>query len=502
MSSEVPATGPAPAVPVQPTPGPFARGTLGRRLVVRVVALVAGVALALGLITTLGTQQLLLQTLDDRLDEVSGLLRPEPGKFIAEPGGQPDGTFYVVFDSDRTLVANGMLTGLQVPSVPDAAIEVLSELPVDQQPRSAVLPVLGSYRVVSQPFTVRPNRSELILVTGIPAADVDRTLTQLIIVEAILAASATLGALLIARPLVARNLRPLNRVAGVAQQVSQLRLDRGDVAVGVRVPPGDADPTSEVGRVGQALNHLLNNVDGALAVRQASQIKLQQFVADASHELRNPLAAIRGYAELTQRERDQLSPDTAYALERMESESDRMSVLVEDLLLLARLDSRPDLDLQSTDLSELVINAVNDARVAGGDHAWELDLPPEPIVAVVDRHRVHQVVANLLANARTHTPAGTRVLTRLSAFDNWVKINVSDNGPGIPADIRDHVFERFTRAEQSRARVTGAAKGGSTGLGLAIVAAVVEAHQGVVSVDSGPGRTEFTVTLPIAAGSF
>ena len=180
-------------------------------------------------------------------------------------------------------------------------------------------------------------------------------------------------------------------------------------AVGVRVPAADADPVSEVGRVGQALNHLLANVDAALTARQASETKVRRFVADASHELRNPLAAIRGYAELTRRDRDRLVPDTAHALDRIESEASRMSVLVEDLLLLARLDDRPELDLHPTDLSELVINAVSDARVAGPDHQWELDLPPEPVAARVDQHRVHQVLVNLLANARTHTPPGTLV---------------------------------------------------------------------------------------------
>ena len=191
---------------------------------------------------------------------------------------------------------------------------------------------------------------------------------------------ALVGAGLAARAVVARSLRPLNRVAATAQQVSQLELDRGEVALAVRVPPADADPASEVGRVGQAFNHMLNNVEEALAARQASETKVRQFVADASHELRNPLAAIRGYAELTRRSRDELPPDAAYAMSRVESEADRMSHLVEDLLLLARLDSGPDLDLQPTDLTEVVVNAVSDARAAGPDHVWRLAVPDEPVV--------------------------------------------------------------------------------------------------------------------------
>jgi two-component system OmpR family sensor kinase len=175
-----------------------------------------------------------------------------------------------------------------------------------------------------------------------------------------------------------------------------------------------------------------------------------------------------------------------------------MSHLVEDLLLLARLDSGPDLDLAPTDLTEIVINAVNDARAAGPEHVWQLDLPEEPVLAVGDRHRLHQVVANLLANARTHTPAGTRVESSVSIADGQAVITVTDNGPGIPLEIQDQVFERFTRADTSRVRAAGAVQGKSTGLGLAIVSAVVEAHRGTVQVSSQPGHTKFAVRLPLA----
>ncbi|NYE72729.1 sensor histidine kinase [Microlunatus parietis] len=475
-------------------PGPFARGTLGRRLVLRVVALVAGVAIALGVITTLATRQLLLGTLDEQLRDVAGMLRPGPSNSLGDPGGQPDGTMYVVLDQDGAFVDGQVLSGRKTHRLSAQIGDALSGIPAGP-PRSVTVPKFGSYRIVGLEVTIVPGGRGT-LVVGVPADEVDSTLAQLIIVEAGLALLATGGAFLVARPLIERSLRPLNRVAGVAQQVSQFRLDRGDVAVEVRVSDADADPTSEVGRVGQALNHLLANVDGALAARQASETRVRRFVADASHELRNPLAAIRGYAELTRRDRDQLEPDTSYALDRIDAEAGRMSVLVEDLLLLARLDDRPELDLKPTDLSELVINAVSDARVAGPDHQWELDLPPEPVQAEVDHHRVHQVLVNLLANARTHTPAGSTVLTRLTEADDKITIMVRDDGPGVPPDIVDHVFERFTRAEASRARAAGAAKGASTGLGLAIVAAVVEAHHGTVSVASRPGLTEFTVTLP------
>jgi two-component system OmpR family sensor kinase len=196
---------------------------------------------------------------------------------------------------------------------------------------------------------------------------------------------------------------------------------------------------------------MLANVEDALTARQASESKVRQFVADASHELRNPLAAIRGYAELTRRSGEDLPPDASYAIGRVEAEAERMSRLVEDLLLLARLDSGPAIEIAPADLTEIALNAVSDARAAGPDHTWTLSLPDEPIEALGDRHRLHQVVANLLANARTHTPAGTRVETGLAVIDGQAVLTVTDNGPGIAPEIAGSVFERFTRADTSRA---------------------------------------------------
>jgi two-component system OmpR family sensor kinase len=222
-------------------------------------------------------------------------------------------------------------------------------------------------------------------------------------------------------------------------------------------------------------------------------------VADASHELRNPLAAIRGYAELTRRDREKIPTDAAYAMSRVESEAERMSKLVEDMLLLARLDSGPDLDLQPCDLSEIVINAVSDARAAGPDHVWQLNLPQYPVIAQGDQHRLYQVMINLLANARTHTLPGTKVHTGVSVDGTEAVLTVTDNGPGIPPEVSGRVFQRFARGDASRMRAPDAATGGSTGLGLAIVAAVVEAHHGTVTVTSEPGYTQFIVRLPLAA---
>jgi two-component system OmpR family sensor kinase len=241
---------------------------------------------------------------------------------------------------------------------------------------------------------------------------------------------------------------------------------------------------------GAALNRMLDHVHGALHARQESETRVRQFVADASHELRTPLASIRGYAELTRRGREQAGPDTRHALGRIESEADRMTLLVEDLLLLARLDAGRPLRRTHLDLVPLVVDTVSDARAVGRDHDWRLELPEEPALVEADAARIQQVLVNLLANARTHTPPGTTVTARVRCEGPWLCADVMDDGPGIAPELLPHVFERFARGDSSRSRASG-----STGLGLAIVQAVAAAHGGAVTVESRPGRTVFTLRL-------
>ena len=216
-----------------------------------------------------------------------------------------------------------------------------------------------------------------------------------------------------------------------AHAVSELPLASGAIALEERVPEHLTDERTEVGQVGSALNAMLEHVEASLGARHKSEQQVRQFVADASHELRTPLTTIAGYTELARsRPDDKAAADTALA--KVEEESGRMTALVEDLLLLARLDSGPNLDVAPVDLSEVVINALSDARAAGPDHVWQLDLPPEPVVALGDRYRLHQVVANLLANARTHTPPGTRVRAAVAVDGADAVVTVTDTGPGIP----------------------------------------------------------------------
>ena len=358
-----------------------------------------------------------------------------------------------------------------------------------------------------------------ILITGLPMTTVDSTLSQVALAELIVFLSVLLLAGVLGTALVRLSLRPLRRVAATASQVADLPLDSGEVSLPAGVP--DSDPRTEVGRLGAAFNRMLYHVEKALGRRAASEARLRRFAADASHELRTPLSAIRGYAELALRNPDPVPEDVTHALRRVQSESERMGVLVDDLLLLARLDAGRPLERQPVDLSRLAIDAISDARVARGDHRWRLDLPDDPVLVRGDEHRLHQVLANLMSNAGKHTPPGSTVSIALrldeapgpgrdsrSAPDGGmvqrgvrpaaprVELSITDDGPGIPPELLPELFERFTRADTSRARDLDAA-GKSTGLGLAIVDAVVAAHGGSITVTSRPGRTRFTIYLTL-----
>jgi two-component system OmpR family sensor kinase len=309
------------------------------------------------------------------------------------------------------------------------------------------------------------------------------------------------------------SLRPLRRVAVTASRVAELPLESGEVAMPRGVP--DTDPSTETGQLGLAFNRMLGHVETALRRRAASETRLRRFAADASHELRTPLAAIRGYAELGLLHPGDSPETVTHALGRVLSESTRMSVLVDDLLLLARLDAGRPLNTDPVDMTRLAIEATSDAQVARPDHRWVLELPDDPVQVRGDEHRLHQVLANLLSNAGRHTPEGTTVTVAVSdtlppgedrapdagpdsiqhgdiPAEPRVVLTVTDDGPGIPAGLLPDLFERFTRADTARTHAIDAA---STGLGLAIVDAVVAAHEGAVLVTSWPGMTRFTIVL-------
>jgi len=350
----------------------------------------------------------------------------------------------------------------------------------------------GSYQMTAS------RTSHGTVVSGLPLAAVQSTLRQVAIAEISVFLAALLITGVIGTVWVRASMRPLRRVAATATRVTQLPLTSGEVRLPEGVP--DANPRTEVGQVGAAFNRMLGHVESALARREASESRLRTFAADASHELRTPLAAIRGYAELARRHPGPLPDDIAHALSRVESESARMSELVDELLLLARLDAGRPLESEPVDLSRLVLDVTSDARVAAPDHRWQLELPEAPVLVRGDDLRLHQVVANLLSNAARHTPAGTLVTVAVeqrAAPDGsgLAVVSVTDHGPGIPAELQADVFERFVRGDTSRSRAAG-----SSGLGLAIVHAVTVAHGGTADVASRPGLTRFTITLPSAAG--
>ncbi|MEU8777487.1 HAMP domain-containing sensor histidine kinase [Streptomyces sp. NPDC048606] len=483
------------------------------RLVVSAVALIAVVGAAIGTVTTLTLRSYLVDRLDEQLRVSLEMATRGPGGgkaarensigFVLAPGN-PSGTAGVRLDPFGKVLATARSTPAGQESVDH--VQPLTEAQTrafTEAARAAAragsgtvdldVPELGAYRVRTAP--------DGRLVLGLPLREVDSTVRILVAAEVSVTAAGLIAASLAGQALVGAALRPLRRVAATATRVSELPLHSGEPALHERVPDAEADPRTEVGQVGAALNRMLGHVSSALTARQHSEMRVRQFVADASHELRTPLASIRGYAELTRRGREETGPDTRHALARIESEATRMTGLVEDLLLLARLDAGRPLDTgdegdDGIDLAPLVVDAVSDARAAGPDHHWRLDLPDEPAPVRADAARIQQVLVNLLANARTHTPPGTTVTARVSRETSAVRLRIEDDGPGIPPALLPHVFERFARGDASRSRAAG-----STGLGLAIVQAVVAAHGGRVGVRSEPGRTAFEVELPLAAGA-
>jgi two-component system OmpR family sensor kinase len=372
-------------------------------------------------------------------------------------------------------------SGAKKVSLSPAARRILLRLPVNRQPYTRTLPGLGEYRLIAI-----PGQEADVYITGLPLAELNSTTTRLGRIEMVVFGTVLLVTGLAVFGVVRLSLRPLRKITTTANQVTQLPLASGEVDLSHRVP--DADPRTEVGQLGSAFNRMLGHIENALDRRQASENQLRQFIADASHELRTPIAGIRGYAELGLR-----APEHSdNALRRVQAAAQRMGRLVDDLLLLARLDAGRALADELVDLTRMALEATNDARVAGPAHQWILDLPGQPVALRGDEYRLHQVLANLLANARTHTPPGSTVTVKLnSGQDGLVTMTVTDNGPGIPAQLQPTIFERFVRSDTARTHA-----GGGTGLGLAIVHGIVTAHHGRVTLSSQPGLTTFTVELP------
>ena len=590
------------------------RRSLRARLVAGVLGLVLITSALVGAFSTLALRHTLMERLDeklvaasdraaarrheaagksagddncraDRSDDPGGADKPDrPVPAGLDAPGQSTGTLTIISSgaAGSPAVAAGYIdSGGLYQSLSEAETRALLSLEPTGEPVTVTISSLGDYRVVAS----RDSKSGDLVVTGLSMAGDNALVRTQLLIEIMIALLGATAAALAGRAMVRSSLAPLERVAATAERVASQPLASGEVRIRERVADADLDSSQEVGQVGAALNTLLGHVEEALSARQRSETQVRQFVADASHELRTPLASIRGYTELIAREGAgaALPEEATHALERVHSESVRMTGLVEDLLLLARLDAGRELRREEVDLLGVLLDTVADARAAGPDHVWELDLSAlgspdgeggaedddgaegadggdgaddaggEPPLVVGDEARLRQVLVNLLANARVHTPPGTRVTTRLSrgpgaaggpgagtadpgatpgvdpaaggangapapgasrapggsggapaapsdAAGTWV-ITIGDDGPGIDPAVRDRIFERFARADASRERRTG-----STGLGMSIALAIVTAHRGVLTVDSvragdDPASpqahgTTFTVTLP------
>ena len=469
------------------------RGLLPRsltsRLVVTAVTLVAVVTLLIGAVTTLAMRSYQMDRLDrdvteaaHRFDGPGGAgfpVVPPSGGEVRPRFGQP-GQVTLLYDDE---VARGWYVpaGDDTDETLSTAVAELLRTDGAETPHTVDLPGLGSYRIASE-----TTRSGATAVVGLPTEDVDDATASLVRWEAALALLGILVAGVVGTAVVRRQLRPLTEVAATAHAVAELPLESGEIGVTERVPERLTDPRTEAGQVGLALNQLLAHVESSLSARHRSEQQVRQFVADASHELRTPLTTIAGYTELARRQGD--AETAAVALAKVQEEAGRMTTLVEDLLLLARLDAGRPLAEEPVDLTRLLLEAVDDARVVDPAHRWQIVLPEdgEPIEVRGDGHRLHQVVTNLLANARKYTPAGTTVIVtvRPDGFD------VHDDGPGFPPDLVGTAFERFTRGDAARHRSDG------IGLGLALVQAIVAAHGGTVALASVPGDTVVRVRLP------
>ena len=462
--------------------------TLTSRLVITAVALLLVVCVLIGTVTALVMRSNLMSRLDNDVEDLSN--RPA---FVAGPGAHPNvpprSVTVVVRASGSATGYRGTLSSTGHTSLSAEQVEAAEAVKVDARPHTTDLPDLGSYRLMAVAGVVQETGERVVVIVGMPTSEVDDTIHRLVFWEALLTLIGVLAAGAAGTYVVRRQLRPLREVAATAHTVAELPLASGEVTVSERVPERLTDEATEVGQVGAALNTLLDHVESSLSARHRSEQQIRQFVADASHELRTPLTTIRGYTELAQQRPD----DVPVALAKVEEESGRMAALVEDMLLLARLDQGRPLEREPVDLTKLLLEAVDDARVVAPDHTWHLQLPadldPEDDVSVIvpgDEQRLHQVITNLLTNARRYTPPGTTVTVSVRP-DGFT---VHDDGPGFAPELVPHAFERFTRGDSARQRDGGA------GLGLSLVHAIVTSHGGTVTLNSNPGDTTIAVRLP------
>lgn len=462
------------------------RAPLRVKLVAAVLVLVAAALFVISVTSTVALRSYLTGRVDDQLAETVERMQTAglpvearirtflPSDFVLE--------WWVPHSDDPVVKARDLRwsENTQLPELPQTWAEVSEHAgspytvqAVDNEIRWRVL------------VTMLPDGSALTLAHAM--ADVDNAVARLILVEVLVGTGVLVILAALGVGMVRKSLRPLVEIEQTAEAIAA-----GDLTQ--RVPEAEQEqPRSELGRLARALNAMLAQIEAAFAARTASEERMRQFIADASHELRTPLTSIRGFAELYRQGAADSPQATADLLRRIEDEASRMGLLVEDLLLLARLDQQRPLELRPVSLAEVIADTVEAARAANPEREITLEQAGAPVVAGDDL-RLRQVLGNLLSNATTHTPADTPVTVRLREADERAIIEVVDQGPGLTPEQARRVFERFYRPDAARRRP------GGTGLGLAIVAALVAAHGGTVEVDTAPGQgATFRVVLPLAA---
>ncbi len=477
--------------------------SLQRKLLLILLTSLTAVSVLLGVLYNAGMRQTLMDQLNSQLRLTTERAlnysqgAPAVNSRLDAPG-QAAGTLTARF-VDKYVFNGGVLderTGerqqlSQEDAIPMVDLE-LSDLHPDKDnfhPVRAHLTV-GDYYLVA----VKDSGSNGILIVGLPLHSTDLALRGMAWLTLFIALILIAGAGLAGSWLISRSLASLKRVASVAASVAAEDLDSGKVALTQRVPSEDAVPGTEVGNVGNALNAMISNVSTALTAREKSQAQMRQFVADASHELRTPLSSIRGYTELLSAT-EHFSPDGQRSVDRVLQQSSRMGSLVENLLLLARLDEENSFKRSNLDLGMLTADITEDFKLTARDHQWDFECLAEQTTVFGDSASLRRVITNLLANARKHTSAGNTVTVTVDQDDETDEavLEVHDTGEGIAPEFLPKVFERFTRADKARS-----GSDGTTGLGLPIAKSIVEAHGGTISVTSEPGNTVFEVRLPLA----
>ena len=472
--------------------------TLRVRLTAALVILVAVGLLVSDVATYTALRSYLVNRMDQQLRSAPrsvlfAMSQPGlPGDGPGPDGGDqmlPEGTYGVILDSSGVALGDPIVFdyGGTAMSPPDLPANITGGT-VQQPTFFSVEAQSGGpgYRAVAYRLTDGST-----LVVAIPLTELANTLQRFLFIAGAVTLAVLATMAILSLFTVKQGLRPLEQIEQTAEAIAA-----GDLSRRVE----ETDPRTEVGRLGASLNVMLGRIEEAMDERRASEDALRRFLADASHELRTPLTSIRGYAELFRRGASDDPEDTALAMRRIEQEGERMGVLVEDLLFLARAGQGRPIAHEPVDLVRVVADAVHDAEAVDPSRAIELGSSGE-LTVTGDEGRLRQVLANLLSNALTHTPAGTPVTVRLRSAEGWAEIEVSDRGPGLTEEEAANVFEPFYRADPARSRVRpddGPEAGNGTGLGLAIVAAIADAHGGSVGVTSEPGGgATFTVRIPV-----